>query len=70
MTDTLKTYSPAFRAGGVTDPSYYGTTLLFNSDTVVRHYFRLSSGKNINDYTFQYNGMDLTPVPKDAACII
>lgn len=62
--DTLKGFSPSLNKGGVTGLSYYGTTLLFNSDTVVRHYFQLQSGKNINDYTFRYGDTILKPVMK------
>lgn len=42
----------------VTGISCYGTTLVLNADTTVRHYFQIESGTNIENYTFSYTDVD------------
>ena len=40
--------------------TYYGTCLVLRSQTVIRHYFKLSNGATLNDYTFTFRGTDTT----------
>ncbi len=39
--------------GGLEEITYYGTSTVLNSNTVIRHYFTLEAGQNITDYTFK-----------------
>lgn len=40
---------------------YYGSSVLLESETTIRHYFKLNSG-NISDHTFLLDGKVVTPV--------
>ena len=44
---------------------YYGTSLVTKSATAISHYFTLKDGANIDDYTFKYNGKELTKNKKN-----
>ncbi len=44
------------------DISYNGSSVLFQSQAIIRHYFKLSNNASINDYTFTVNGKTLQPV--------
>lgn len=45
---------------------YYGSTLVLESETAIRHYFILESGKSIDSYSFTMSdNTKLTPVKKD-----
>ena len=40
--------------------SFYGTSLIVNSETTYRLYFKLEDGASADDYSFQVNGTDVT----------
>ena len=42
--------------------SYYGSSLLLESETTIRHYFTLAEGKNISDFAFMVGGKTATLV--------
>lgn len=45
------------------DVSYYGSALYCRDELILRHYFTLSDGADINDYTFRYRqATNYTPV--------
>ncbi|MGN0585377.1 MAG: GLUG motif-containing protein [Ruminococcus sp.] len=44
--------------------SYYGSSLILESETTVRHYFRLAEGYDINNFTFTVGVEEVTPVAK------
>lgn len=46
-------------AEGIT---YYGSNLILESQTTLRHFFVLEDGRDINDYTFKVNGSIVDPV--------
>lgn len=50
--------------GTATGVSYYGTSLLLQSETVMRIYFTLDEGE-IGDYTFKLGSKKVTPVQSD-----
>ena len=50
--------------GTATGVSYYGTSLLLQSETVMRIYFTLDEGE-ISDYTFKLGSKKVTPVQSD-----
>lgn len=59
-------------ADSVSGISYYGSSLVLESDTALRNYFKLSDGHNIDDYTFYVLDADgnkniLTPKQSDTA---
>ena len=41
-------------------------TLMLDSETSIRIYFKLTGSKTIDQYTFRINGAEATPVPKDS----
>ncbi|HBF15367.1 MAG TPA: hypothetical protein DDW30_06765 [Clostridiales bacterium] len=52
-------YAPSI--SGTTDGlTYFGSSLLLKSKTVIRHYFRLADGKSISDYEFKLGDTVLT----------
>lgn len=53
-------YAPSV-TGNTDGLTYYGTSLLLRSKTVIRHYFRLADGKSISDYEFKLGETVLTP---------
>ena len=53
-------YAPSV-TGNADGLTYYGTSLLLRSKTVIRHYFRLADGKSISDYEFKLGETVLTP---------
>ena len=53
-------YAPSV-TGNAEGLTYYGTSLLLRSKTVIRHYFRLADGKSISDYEFKLGETVLTP---------
>lgn len=54
------------KAGSVTGLSIYSSSLLLESETTIRHYFKLAEGANIADYTFSLeDGTILVPETKD-----
>ncbi len=63
------TISPAYSAvkvGKVSGIAIYSSSLLLESNTTLRHYFKLAEGASIDDYTFTVDGTTpLTPVKKD-----
>jgi hypothetical protein len=48
------------KTGSVDGLTYYGSTLILDSETAVRFYFKLAEGKNIADYSFTYRISDGT----------
>ncbi len=57
-------YSPV-KVGSVSGISIYSSSLLLESNTTLRHYFKLEEGASIEDYTFTVDGTTpLTPVQK------
>ncbi|MGN0630853.1 MAG: GLUG motif-containing protein [Ruminococcus sp.] len=44
--------------------SYYGSSLILESETTVRHYFKLAEGYDINNFTFTVGVEEVTPVAK------
>ena len=46
--------------GAVEGLSFYGTSLIVNSETTYRLYFKLEDGASADDYSFQVNGTDVT----------
>lgn len=59
--ETLEAYE--IQKSGSTDAgmSYYGSSVLLESETTIRHYFKLTSG-DITDHTFLLDGEVVTPV--------
>lgn len=57
-------YTP-IKKGNVTGITLNASSLLLESNTTVRHYFKLADGASISDYTFTVNGARVTPVEKD-----
>ena len=59
--ETLKAYE--IQKSGSTNAglSYYGSSVLLESETTIRHYFKLTSG-DITDHTFLLDGEAVTPV--------
>lgn len=54
------------KSGSVTGLTIYSSSLLLESETAMRHYFKLAEGASIDDYTFTLeNGAILTPCEKD-----
>lgn len=49
-------------AGSVTGARYYGSTMLFRSETAMRYYFAVTG--NVGDYTFAVDGKTYQPVAK------
>jgi len=58
---TLAEY--ALQRRGATDAglTYFGSSVLLESETTIRHYFQLSAGE-ISDHTFLVDGKEVTPV--------
>ncbi len=44
--------------------SYYGSSLILKSETTIRHYFQLEEGKNIENFKFYVNGVEVPKVEK------
>ena len=59
--DMLARYASEKTDGTAAGMSYYGSSLVLESETVLRIYFTLDSGA-IGDYTFKLNGKKVTPV--------
>ncbi|MBE6650348.1 MAG: leucine-rich repeat domain-containing protein [Ruminococcaceae bacterium] len=57
-------YTP-IKKGNVSGITLNSSSLLLESNTTVRHYFKLADGASISDYTFTVNGARVTPVEKD-----
>ena len=53
-TDTA--FDPVISENEVPGISFYGSTLMLKSQTKIRYYFKLDSGKRISDYSFTLNG--------------
>ena len=61
--DDLSGY--VFEKGSAPDGiSYYGSSLILESETTVRHYFKLDAGKNIDEFTFTIDGNKVIPGEK------
>lgn len=60
----LEAYQEVDTAGTATGLTYEGSSLVLESQTVLRFYFTLDEGK-ISDYTFKVAGKKVTPVEKD-----
>lgn len=52
-------YAPSV-TGSAEGLTYFGSSLLLKSKTVIRHYFRLADGKSISDYQFKLGETVLT----------
>lgn len=52
-------YAPSV-TGSAEGLTYFGSSLLLKSKTVIRHYFRLADGKSISDYQFKLDETVLT----------
>lgn len=60
VTDDLSSYD--FTIG--TKPEgiiYYGSSLILESETTIRHYFKLAEGRDISEYTISVDSMELAP---------
>jgi len=53
------------KTGSVDGLEYLGSSMLLESDTVIRHYFKLKTGFDIEDYTFKVNDRMLAPMEKN-----
>lgn len=63
---TVSTNYTPVKVGNISGIYHRSTSLLLESNTTVRHYFKLGSSANINNYTFVTDGnVELTPVAKD-----
>ena len=62
--ETLAPYESVKTLGAATGVSYYGTSLLLQSETVLRVYFTLDEGE-IGDYSFKLGKKTLKPVESD-----
>ena len=59
---TLKGYTKS-EAGTLPEGlTYYGTSLVLDSGTSIRHYFKLSPGYSMSQYNFSIGSDELTPV--------
>ncbi len=58
------TYTPT-KKGSVTGITLTASSLILESNTIVRHYFELAEGASMSDYTFTVNGIKATPCEKD-----
>ena len=50
--------------------TYYGSSLILESETTIRHYFTLADDKNISDFAFTVDGEEVTPVAKQGCYYI
>lgn len=57
-------YTPV-KKGSVSGITLEASSLLLESNTTVRHYFKLADGASITDYTFTVNGAKVTPNEKN-----
>jgi hypothetical protein len=64
-TAELAAFEPQVTEGAATGVSYYGTSLVLESETVLRVYFTLDEGASIGDFTFKVGSKKYTPVEKD-----
>ncbi|MGN0631949.1 MAG: hypothetical protein ACI4JN_11555 [Ruminococcus sp.] len=65
VTDDLSVYD--FEVGTMPEGiSCCGSSLILQSETTIRHYFKLAEGKEISEYTFSVDSMTLTPTEKTA----
>jgi uncharacterized repeat protein (TIGR02543 family) len=55
----------SYTATNGTDLSYYGSSLLLESKTTLRHYFTLNEGQNIDGVTFTVGSTTVSPKYKD-----
>ena len=62
--ENLESFQAVKTEGTATGVSYYGTSLLLQSETVMRIYFTLDEGE-IGDYTFKLGSKKVTPVQSD-----
>ena len=64
VTDDLSGY--AFTVGTMPEEgiSYYGSSLILDSETTIRHYFKLADVTNIDDFDFTVGDILVTPVEK------
>ncbi len=62
--ENLESFQAVKTDGTATGVSYYGTSLLLQSETVMRIYFTLDEGE-IGDYTFKLGSKKVTPVQSD-----
>lgn len=60
--DDLSSY--AFTVNMPEGISYYGSSLILESETTIRHYFKLDDGKSIDSFTFTVGENTLTPKEK------
>ena len=69
--DAYKAVIKADSANGQNDGlSYYGSSLICKSEMMVRHYFILDNGSDINNYKFSYidvDGYEVSLTPKKAS---
>ncbi|MFR4339099.1 MAG: hypothetical protein ACLT33_14745 [Lachnospira pectinoschiza] len=54
----FNTYTKLVNADSVSGISYYGSSLVLESDTILRNYFELSDGYSIDNYTFYVKDKD------------
>ena len=64
-TAELAAFEPQVTEGAATGVSYYGTSLVLESETVLRVYFTLDERASIGDFTFKVGSKKYTPVEKD-----
>ena len=63
VTDDLSVYD--FTVGTMPEGiSYYGSSLILESETTVRHYFKLDTGYDINSFKFYVDSDEVTPAAK------
>ncbi|MGN0631193.1 MAG: hypothetical protein ACI4JN_07690, partial [Ruminococcus sp.] len=54
--DNLSNYNfTVYAMEGIT---YYGSSLILQSETTIRHYFTIAEGKNISNFTFTVGGKE------------
>ena len=59
--DNVKGYKRVVK-GTQAGLTYEGSTLVLTSETCIRHFFSLQSGRDISEFTFRVEGKTLTPV--------
>ena len=62
ITDDLSVYD--FTVAMPEGISYYGSSLILESETTIRHYFKLEEGQNIANFAFTVDGESVEPVAK------
>ena len=66
---TLRNFKDSVTEATNSGVAYQGATLLLKSETSLRHYFSLKSGK-ITDYKFYVDGVEVTPVLSGSSYIV